>query len=224
MPRPVIVVVDDAADRLAALEHELDDRYGRQYDVRGAATPAQATACFEELAVAGAEIAVLLVALPLLSAEGADCWMRPGDCTPIRSVRSSSAGATPATGSSAMRSSTRSRAVASTTTCSNRRGILTSCSITRSPACCSTGRRPSAPRRSPSTSSASRGPVGRTSCGTCSDDARCPTRSGWPTPSTGGRSSPEPVPTASCPSSCCPTARCCATRATPSSPRRPDRR
>ena len=70
MPRPAIVVVDDAADRLAALEHELDDRYGRQYEVRGAATPAQAIACFEELVAAETEIAVLLVALPLLSAEG----------------------------------------------------------------------------------------------------------------------------------------------------------
>jgi thioredoxin reductase (NADPH) len=70
MPRPVIVVVDDAADRLAALEHELGDRYGRHYDVRGAATTPQATACFEELVAAGTEIAVLLAALPLLSAEG----------------------------------------------------------------------------------------------------------------------------------------------------------
>jgi thioredoxin reductase (NADPH) len=70
MPRPAIVVVDDAADEMDDLARQLDDRYGRDYDVRGVATPAEATACFEALAAEGTELAVLLVALPLVTAEG----------------------------------------------------------------------------------------------------------------------------------------------------------
>src|SRR5262245_34843429 len=70
MPRTAIVVVDDADDFLDDLAHELDDRYGRHYDIHRAATPEQAIACFEELAAEGTEMAVLLVALPLIVVEG----------------------------------------------------------------------------------------------------------------------------------------------------------
>jgi thioredoxin reductase (NADPH) len=70
VPRPAIVVVDDDADRLRDLEQQLADRYGREYDVRGAATPALATRCFEGLAASAAEMAVLLVALSFVNPEG----------------------------------------------------------------------------------------------------------------------------------------------------------
>lgn len=70
MANPAIVVVDDVADKLEDLERDLDDRYGRQYDVRTVATAALASACFEELAAAGSEVAVVLVSLTLVTAEG----------------------------------------------------------------------------------------------------------------------------------------------------------
>ncbi len=71
MPRPTIVVVDDQAGR-DDLQRELDHRYGNDYDVRSVAAPADAVARLEELAAAGTEVAVVLLALPMVSSGGSD--------------------------------------------------------------------------------------------------------------------------------------------------------
>lgn len=70
MPHPAIVVVDDQPDGLDDLVRELQDRYGRDYDVCSVAAPADAVPCFEELAAAGAEVALVLAALPMVHADG----------------------------------------------------------------------------------------------------------------------------------------------------------
>ena len=42
MPRPVLLAMDDDADLLADVERELQDRYGRHYEVVCLRSPADA--------------------------------------------------------------------------------------------------------------------------------------------------------------------------------------
>ena len=67
MAKPVIVVVDDEGDSLAALAHELESRYGTHYQVVACASPGQALARLAELRSGGASVPLVL----------ADQWM-PG--------------------------------------------------------------------------------------------------------------------------------------------------
>ena len=67
MAKPVIVVVDDEDDSLAALAHELESRYGAHYLVVACASPGQALARLAELRAEGASVPLVL----------ADQWM-PG--------------------------------------------------------------------------------------------------------------------------------------------------
>ena len=224
MPRPAIVVVDDAATgsplsararrsvRPAVRGPRRQRRRRRSRASRSSSRPKpRSPSC--------------CVALPLLSAEGSGLLDEAGGCIPIRSVRLSSAGMTPATGSSARRSSTRSRAVASTTTCSGRRRLPTSSSITRSPGLLldwAESQRTSPVhrlrRRRVVVGPGVRAPGGAR---TLRDAAHVlPGRLAR----TGRRSSPRPAPTASCRWSCSPTARSCTTPPTPSWRRRPARR
>jgi len=65
MAKPVIVVVDDEADSLAALARELESRYGAHYLVVACASPGQALARLAELRAEGASVPLVL----------ADQWM-----------------------------------------------------------------------------------------------------------------------------------------------------
>ena len=67
MAKPVIVVVDDEDDSLAALVHELESRYGAHYLVVACASPGQALATLAKLRSEGASVPLVL----------ADQWM-PG--------------------------------------------------------------------------------------------------------------------------------------------------
>lgn len=58
--RPVILAVDDDPDAIDLLRRELDDRYGRAYDVRGARAAATAWELLVELHDAGDQLALLL--------------------------------------------------------------------------------------------------------------------------------------------------------------------
>src|SRR5215468_10085544 len=65
MAKPVIVVVDDEGDSLAALAHELESRYGAHYLVVACASPGQALARLAGLRAEGASVPLVL----------ADQWM-----------------------------------------------------------------------------------------------------------------------------------------------------
>ena len=65
MAKPVIVVVDDEDDSLAALTHELESRYGAHYLVVACASPGQALARLAGLRAEGASVPLVL----------ADQWM-----------------------------------------------------------------------------------------------------------------------------------------------------
>jgi thioredoxin reductase (NADPH) len=67
MAKPVIVVVDDEDDSLAALVHELESRYGLHYLVVACASPGLALARLAELRAERADVPLVL----------ADQWM-PG--------------------------------------------------------------------------------------------------------------------------------------------------
>jgi thioredoxin reductase (NADPH) len=67
MAKPVIVIVDDEDDSLAALAHELESRYGAHYLVVACASPGQALGRLAELRAGGASVPLVL----------ADQWM-PG--------------------------------------------------------------------------------------------------------------------------------------------------
>jgi thioredoxin reductase (NADPH) len=67
MAKPVIVVVDDEDDSLAALARELESRYGAHYLVVACSSPGQALSRLAELRAAGASVPLVL----------ADLWM-PG--------------------------------------------------------------------------------------------------------------------------------------------------
>ncbi len=59
-PRPVILAVDDDPDAIALLRSELEDRYGRTYDVRTARAAATADRLLHELHDSGARVALVL--------------------------------------------------------------------------------------------------------------------------------------------------------------------
>jgi len=58
--RPVILAVDDDPDAIALLRRELEDRYGRAYDVRTARAAATAWSLLTELHQAGRRVALVL--------------------------------------------------------------------------------------------------------------------------------------------------------------------
>lgn len=58
--RPVLLTVDDNAGELAVVERELQDRYGRHYEVVCVGTPDQARARLEDFATSGVEVALIL--------------------------------------------------------------------------------------------------------------------------------------------------------------------
>jgi thioredoxin reductase (NADPH) len=58
--RPVILAVDDDPDAIALLRHELEDRYGRAYDVRTARAVTTAKGLLAELHQAGGRVALVL--------------------------------------------------------------------------------------------------------------------------------------------------------------------
>jgi thioredoxin reductase (NADPH) len=58
--RPVILAVDDDPDAIALLHHELEDRYGRAYDVRTARAATTAWHLLTELHTAGGRVALVL--------------------------------------------------------------------------------------------------------------------------------------------------------------------
>jgi thioredoxin reductase (NADPH) len=57
---PVLLAVEKDADVLRDVEHELSDRYGRHYRVRGMQSALEAGAWLQDLAVAGEEVALIL--------------------------------------------------------------------------------------------------------------------------------------------------------------------
>ena len=65
MAKPVIVVVDDEDDSLAALANELESRYGAHYQVVACASPGRALERLAELRDKGASVPLVL----------ADQWM-----------------------------------------------------------------------------------------------------------------------------------------------------
>jgi thioredoxin reductase (NADPH) len=58
--RPVILAVDDDPDAIALLRHELEDRYGRAYDVRTVRAATTAWSLLTELHQAGDRVALVL--------------------------------------------------------------------------------------------------------------------------------------------------------------------
>lgn len=72
MTLPVLLVVDGDADALAGVERELQDRYGRHYDVVCVRSPAEARSRLGELEASGAEVALVLASRELEDTTGAD--------------------------------------------------------------------------------------------------------------------------------------------------------
>lgn len=70
MPLPVLLVVDGDQDALQDVADLLARRYDRDYRIARAHDPAQAVAALEELAGAGEELALVLVAVPLPDVAG----------------------------------------------------------------------------------------------------------------------------------------------------------
>ncbi len=70
MDRPVLLAVDDDAQGLGAVEQELDERYGRHYDVVCVRSPEQARQRLEEWAADGVAVAVVLAAQSLPGTTG----------------------------------------------------------------------------------------------------------------------------------------------------------
>jgi thioredoxin reductase (NADPH) len=59
--RPALLAVDDNADNLVVVERELQDRYGRHYEVVCVRAPDQARARLEQFAASHVEVALILV-------------------------------------------------------------------------------------------------------------------------------------------------------------------
>jgi thioredoxin reductase (NADPH) len=71
MSRPVLVAIDDDPDLLRAVEHELRDRYARNYRVECLSSDAAVT-CLENLAAAGEQVALMLAGSRLAGRSGAE--------------------------------------------------------------------------------------------------------------------------------------------------------
>ncbi|HKR98477.1 MAG TPA: FAD-dependent oxidoreductase [Candidatus Dormibacteraeota bacterium] len=72
MAGPVIAVVDEDADALRDVERELHDRYSRHYRLMCMRSPGEARACFEAIAEAGEDLALILAGQSLCSMSGSD--------------------------------------------------------------------------------------------------------------------------------------------------------
>src|SRR4051794_29849397 len=72
MELPVLLAVDDDPEALGAIERELDERYGRHYQVVCLRTPAEATARLAEWAGLGVDVALVLAAQELPGMAGGD--------------------------------------------------------------------------------------------------------------------------------------------------------
>ena len=72
MPRPVLLAVDDDADLLAEVGREMEDRYGRQYEVVCLRSPADARERLAEYAASGEEVALVLAGPWLDGATGGE--------------------------------------------------------------------------------------------------------------------------------------------------------
>jgi thioredoxin reductase (NADPH) len=82
MAKPVIVVVDDEDDSLAALARELESRYGAHYLVVACATPAQALARLAGLRAEGASVPMVLADLWMTGQTGAEFLARVRELYP----------------------------------------------------------------------------------------------------------------------------------------------
>ena len=60
MADPVLLVVDDDADGLGAIERELRDRYERHYRIVCVRSPDEARSVLDELAASGDDVALVL--------------------------------------------------------------------------------------------------------------------------------------------------------------------
>jgi thioredoxin reductase (NADPH) len=60
MAKPALVVIEADADSLREVDRELEDRYGRHYDVVGLRSPTEARSRLEDLATSGVEVALVL--------------------------------------------------------------------------------------------------------------------------------------------------------------------
>ena len=72
MPRPVLLAVDDAPDLLAEVGREMEDRYGRQYEVVCLRSPGDARDRLAEYATSGVEVALVLAGPWLDGATGGE--------------------------------------------------------------------------------------------------------------------------------------------------------
>jgi thioredoxin reductase (NADPH) len=72
MSSPVLVAVDEDAGALSDVERELRDRYARHYRVICMRSSREARACFEELAAAGEEVALVLAGQWLAGMTGSE--------------------------------------------------------------------------------------------------------------------------------------------------------
>ena len=72
MPRPVLLAVDDDPDLLAEVGREMEDRYGRQYEVVCLRSPADARERLAEYAASGEEVALVLAGPWLDGATGGE--------------------------------------------------------------------------------------------------------------------------------------------------------
>src|SRR5215468_12707185 len=82
MAKPVIVVVDDEGDSLAALAHELESRYGAHYLVVACASPGQALARLAGLRAEGASVPLVLADQWMPGQTGADFLAQVRDLYP----------------------------------------------------------------------------------------------------------------------------------------------
>jgi thioredoxin reductase (NADPH) len=69
---PVLLAVDDDADALRRISHELNLRYGADYNVLCEKSPAQAREKLEDMRAAGEQVALVLAAQSLTGDTGAD--------------------------------------------------------------------------------------------------------------------------------------------------------
>jgi thioredoxin reductase (NADPH) len=82
MAKPVIVVVDDEDDSLAALARELESRYGAHYLVVACASPGQALARLAGLRAEGASVPMVLADLWMTGQTGAEFLARVRELYP----------------------------------------------------------------------------------------------------------------------------------------------
>ncbi len=122
MPRPWLVAVDEDPGVLGDLQRELNDRYGRHYEVGCFGRREEALAHLRELAGSGEQVALVLAGQWLSGMTGSELLGEVRGCTPTQSAGWSSRGAAGAIRRRARRSSRRWPTAASTSTCSRPSG------------------------------------------------------------------------------------------------------